>query len=390
MHVGYETQRDATQRSPHCSRGSRNVGTGPRRASGLAICSAHGVARVLLCLVGWLVPAGPAFALGRDVLIYAPPSPYTYTYNRLASTLSEAGATNIDHTPSWTEGVDLSARYRLLVALMASGSGPEQGFAEDLARFINDGGGVVLIEEHDSRTERVNQLLDGLNIAARFSSNSTRGGCSEAPASSSHPVTTNAPVVSFAWSKVTSGGTPLYGMPPVVAVDGTVVVAGDSDLFADTVALGGCEVGADTLQFYRNLYTSLPNDSAGGPGPSGDAGTDGTLDAGTEETPDAGGNGGNDVSAGDTASSGELGMACTLHEECDDGICASLNGEFFCTRHCNVGTCPTDFECDELASVCRPRQSSADDSGCNAPGGSSATWLLLLLTWTWCHRVRSK
>ena len=73
---------------------------------------------------------------------------------------------------------------------------------------------------------------------ARFDLADTGGGCSCTDTSApTHELTSGAPTVEFAWARTVTGGTLLYGTAaPVVTVDGTVVLAGDSDIFSDPVA----------------------------------------------------------------------------------------------------------------------------------------------------------
>jgi len=71
-------------------------------------------------------------------------------------------------------------------------------------------------------------------------------------------------------------------------------------------------------------------------------------------------------------SGGGLGSLCGNNEECDSGICATLDSEQRCSTTCDSASpCPTGFECIDDA-ACWPRDSGSDNPfvGLCASGGS--------------------
>jgi hypothetical protein len=71
-----------------------------------------------------------------------------------------------------------------------------------------------------------------------------------------------------------------------------------------------------------------------------------------------------------------VGVECTSHEQCIDGLCASVGDTQYCTRECGEGHegCPRGFECavvDPSISVCRVATASSG-CGCRAVGAGGA------------------
>lgn len=325
-----------------------------------------------LCMAGLLalvilagIAPGRAAALGNGALIFHAPSAITYGYRGLADTLQGAGADPVDTVSSWPSGTDLAATYRLVVVTPEGGADP--AVAADLAPFVAAGGGVVIIAEHNMATEAGNDLATALGLAARFDGGSALMGCNGLMAAVDHPLTRDAPVISVAWGGTVTGGTVLYGTSvPMVTLEGTVVLAGDSDLFADATGLGSCSVGPDTLQFYRNLLLYLPDDSAG---PPGDAGADA-----------AAGDAGIDAGATGDGGPGATGEPCAVAGDCAGGLCAVTAEGSFCTQVCAASAeCPAGFECAPAGSmnVCaRTAAAGRHGGGCStdAPVPGSVWW----------------
>ena len=307
---------------------------------------------MLATLVAVCSPA-PAAALGDGALLYIAPSELSVGYDGLAFRLREAGATTVDQVGSWPAGSDLSASYRLVIVTPYDGP-LDPAVGEDLAAFVAVGGGVVVTAEHYFGDEAGNALAARLGVSARFIAMDTGGGCSSTDVSGpTHALTTEAPTIEFAWARFVEGGTILYGAAaPIVTVEGTVLLAGDSDIFSDPVAFGGCGVGPSTERFYANLWTSLADE---GGGPAADAGM---ADAG---------------SAGDASVSGGLGATCSTNADCTSGLCANDGSRRYCTEVCTgSGSCPSGFTCSSAGSVnvCAPPASG----GCRASAGSSASF----------------
>lgn len=66
-----------------------------------------------------------------------------------------------------------------------------------------------------------------------------------------------------------------------------------------------------------------------------------------------------------------LGQDCTDNVECTTGLCATENGDAYCTRVCSDAmACPSGFECAGAGdvSVCRPLPMASGGCGCSAPG----------------------
>lgn len=307
-------------------------------------------ALVLFSLSLLALPA-PAFALGNDALIFIGPSPLTVSYGDLESQLRDAGAPNVDVTGSWPGG-DLSTQYRLVVVTPYGGT-LETAVGDDLAAFAAVGGGVVVMSEHDFGGDGGNALAMRLGTEMRFAMSSTGGGCSGTDvAAAAHALTSGTSGLDYAWSDTVTGGTLLYGnTAPIVATEGTVVLAGDSDIFSDPVALGGCPHGADNQRFFRNLYTSLADPTHGMMMMGGDAG----VPAG-----DAGGS---------TTTPG-LGDRCTASTDCASGICLDDESVRYCTVTC-TSSCTNGFTCSDVGGsrVClAPRASSG---GCSVSHGAT-------------------
>lgn len=321
--------------------------------------------RALLTLALLLCLPVRAFALGNDALVYVGPTAITYTYDRLAFELGEAGAPEVVQTRDWPGG-ELADTYRLIV--VTTYEGPlEPQVATDLATFVARGGGLVIVAEHDRGHDAGNAMAESVGVASRFEFGDSGGGCNVLDAAISNSLTAGADPLSFAWGTRTSGGELLYGEAfPLVTREGTVVLVGDSDVFADPVSLGGCPVGDPTLQFYRNLYTELPDESRDRPdaGPGGD-------DAGPGDA------GGTDAGVPDMRAG--LGDPCTSNAGCASGLCATLGDDMFCTQACARDDECGALVCDEAAALCLPR--SGGGGGCassgGAPAGSAALILLL-------------
>lgn len=306
---------------------------------------------VALALV--VLAPGRAHALGDAALIYVAPSSLTVSYGGLEAALRDAGATTVDVTSSWAGGEDLAARYRLVVVTPYEGP-LHPSLGDDLAAFVGAGGGLVLITEHLGGAEAGNELASRRGIGARFGLSDTGPGCgSTATSAPDHPLTAGAPTLDFGWSAVVEGGTLLYGTTaPVVTVEGTVVLAGDSDSFHDGTGLGSCGVGPSTQRFYRNLFTSLA-DEAVGPGED---------DGGT-------------VLADGGVAGGGLGASCTTDADCASGPCATVGARSYCTQVC-TDACPSGYRCESAGSVsvC----TVASGGGCTAHPGR-AGWIGPLL-----------
>lgn len=76
-----------------------------------------------------------------------------------------------------------------------------------------------------------------------------------------------------------------------------------------------------------------------------------------------------------------VGVECTNHEQCTDGLCAAEGDLQYCTRECGGtrASCPEGFECtaiDPSISVCRVAASSG--CGCRAAAGRSGTAVMPL------------
>lgn len=315
-----------------------------------------------LAFLASLVLAPPrASALGNDALIFVGPSALTVSYGDLEQQLRDAGAPAVDVTGSWPGG-DLSARYRLVVVTVYDGP-IDTAVADDLAAFASAGGGVVVMSEHDFGAEAGNAIATRLGTSLRFDMMSTGGGCSGTDvAAPAHALAAGVGGLDYAWSDTVSGGTLLFGSTaPIVATEGTLVLAGDSDIFSDPVSLGGCPHGPDNQRFYRNLYTSLPDTTHGMMMGGGDAGA-GTGDGG-----------------GSTTAPG-LGDRCTAASDCASGICLDDESVRYCTVTC-TDTCANGFSCSDVGGsrVClAPR---ANGGGCSVWGARSATaaWALALI-----------
>ena len=318
---------------------------------------------LVLALAASMASPAPARALGDAALIYVAASSLTVAYDGLAFRLREAGASTVDMTASWPGGSDLGASYRLVV-ITPYGGPLDPAVGDDLAEFVAVGGGVVIMAEHFFGEEAGNELAARLGISARFIPMDTGGGCGSTDTTlATHPVTTSAPTIEFAWARFVEGGTVLYGTAaPIVTVEGTVVLAGDSDIFSDPVAFGGCPVGPSTERFHANLFTLLPDE---GGGPSADGGPSGS-DAGPSAS-DAG-----------ASSGGGLGSTCVTGADCSTGLCASDGARFYCTQVC-TDTCPGVYVCQSAGtvSVCAP---PASGGGCRATPGAPSSWAGALAT----------
>jgi len=68
-----------------------------------------------------------------------------------------------------------------------------------------------------------------------------------------------------------------------------------------------------------------------------------------------------------TPQPGEFGAVCTLHSECNSGICASIGDASFCTKYCSAGPdCGEGYDCLAAGDkqVCGPYTASDTGSGC--------------------------
>ncbi len=301
------------------------------------------VVSISLLVLAHLALASPvARALGTEALIYVAPSALTVSYGNLEAQLRAAGATQVETVGAWPLGTDLAARFRLVV-LTPHGGPLEPAVATDLRAFVARGGGVVVMSEHDFGELAGNALAMELGLAARFDVRDTGGGCASTDAlAASHRLTVEAPTLEFAWAREVTGGTVLYGtLAPVATIDGTVVLVGDSDVFSDPVAFGGCGVGPSTERFYRNLFTSLPDDTVG------------MMDAdGGAAGPDAGTGGG-------------LGDPCGGNTDCASGLCATEGARSYCTTTC-TGACPAGYRCTAAGAVSVCAIAPPASSGCAA------------------------
>jgi MYXO-CTERM domain-containing protein len=147
------------------------------------------------------------------------------------------------------------------------------------------------------------------------------------------------------------GGTILTTDAPIVSTEGTVVLVGDSDVFSDPVALGGCPHGPDNQRFFQNLYTSLPDPLHGMTMGGGDGGMS-MADGGV------------------TMMGGGLGTSCVASTDCASGTCIDDQGVRYCTMTC-TGACPGPYTCDDLGGqrLCiAPR-----GGGCSVSHGASSS-----------------
>ena len=65
--------------------------------------------------------------------------------------------------------------------------------------------------------------------------------------------------------------------------------------------------------------------------------------------------------------SGSLGDPCDVNEDCTSRLCATVDGDTYCTEVCGEGTCPTGFTCrgDGEVAVCVPDEGRLGD-GCGS------------------------
>jgi secreted trypsin-like serine protease len=90
----------------------------------------------------------------------------------------------------------------------------------------------------------------------------------------------------------------------------------------------------------------------------------------------------------------DLGSVCEIADECDSGICATVEGESLCTSGCvpdQADGCPADFEClraTETEGYCWPGDGGGSESGGCSTGGSSGIMggLFILLALAWRRR----
>lgn len=312
---------------------------------------------LLACSTTLALAPSSASALGNDALIYVAPSALTISYGDLESQLRTAGASNVDTVGTWSTGIDLAASYRLVIVTPYDGP-LDPAVGDDLAAFAAVGGGIVIMGEHDFGLDAGNAIATRLGIGARFEPRDTGGGCSSTPISASaSALTTGVTSLEFAWSSEVSGGTLLAGTSaPIVTTEGTVVLAGDSDIFSDPVAFGGCPHGPDNQRFFQNLYASLADPTHGMSG--GDAG--------------AGGPDGGVIAPG-------LGNSCIASTDCASGICLDDQSVRYCTMVC-TDTCPNDFSCTDVGGT-RVCLAPRTGGGCSASLGArgTAAWLALAL-----------
>jgi MYXO-CTERM domain-containing protein len=312
---------------------------------------------LLACCAALALAPSSASALGNDALIYVAPSALTISYGGLESQLRTAGAPNVDTIGNWSAGVDLAARYRLVIVTPYDGP-LDPAVGDDLAAFAAVGGGIVIMSEHDFGLDAGNGIATRLGLAARFAPQDTGGGCSSTPlGTTTSALTTGMSGLDFAWACEVTGGTLLAGTSaPIVTTEGTVVLAGDSDIFSDAVAFGGCPYGPDNERFFTNLYTSLADPTRGTSG--GDGGGGG---------PDGG------------VTMPSVGMSCTASTDCASGICLDDPPLRYCTIAC-TDTCPNGFSCSDVGGsrVCLAPRTGG---GCSASPASrgTASWLVLAL-----------
>lgn len=311
-----------------------------------------------------------ASALGNDALVYVAPSALTVSYGDLEQQLRMAGAPNVDVTGAWPTGTDLAAAYRLVI--ITTYEGPlDVDVGNDLAAFAAVGGGIVIMGEHDRGTDAGNALATRLGIAARFTTGSTGGGCSSTNATAAtSALTTGVPSLDYAWSGEVSGGTILFGAStPIVTTEGTVVLAGDSDIFSDPVALGGCPHGATNQRFFQNLYASLADPTHGMMMMSGGDGGASTADGGTSVP--------------------GLGASCVGPADCASGICIDEGSVRYCTIAC-TSSCPSDFTCSDVGGSHVCLAPTAPGGGCSTSHarGGLGVWLALATTLVALRRRR--
>lgn len=199
-----------------------------------------------------------AFALGNKVLIYSNGSSSTLGYSGLASELMAAGAPSVD--VSWPS--DLATGYRLAFLMDCAPLDNQQ--LADLEALVANGGGVVMAAEPIDGVDALNAAASGLGIGARLVAADVYDGCSEAPAVAQTALTDQVPSISLSRSTTVSGGTVLFGGSgaDVLTVEGTVMLAGDTNMFSDSGCLGCCSESPATIHFWHNVYNLLPVDKS--------------------------------------------------------------------------------------------------------------------------------
>jgi MYXO-CTERM domain-containing protein len=79
---------------------------------------------------------------------------------------------------------------------------------------------------------------------------------------------------------------------------------------------------------------------------------------------------------------GELGAACSFHDDCNSRLCAMSGSGGYCTQACDPmagDTCPSTMECQSISGgdhICVPRR--AAQGGCSVAGGGGDPALVLL------------
>jgi hypothetical protein len=222
-----------------------------------------------------------ALALGTKVLIYSNGSSSTLGYGGLASEMMSAGATSVVN--AWP--TDLAANYRLVFLMDCAPLSASQ--LADLQALVAAGGGVVMAAEPIDGVGALNAAASGLGIGARLVAADVYDGCSSAPVVAQVPLTDQVPAISLSRSTTVSGGMVLFGGSgaDVVTVEGTVLLAGDTNMFSDSGCLGCCAESPETIHFWHNVYNLLPMDKSMSMGGADMAMATGGDDAGAPPPP---------------------------------------------------------------------------------------------------------
>jgi Domain of unknown function (DUF4350) len=214
---------------------------------------------------------------GGRVLLYKSGSSITLGYSSLTAAMTQAGASSVE--TSWPASL---SEYRLVFLLDAAALQPQQSAALDA--FAKAGGGVVLVgEPMGNGATNVNAVAQALGVSPRLKSGYSFNQCNELNSAGSSPLIAGAPTLSVSRGHVVQGGTALYASSAgaAAAVDGQVVVAGDTNSFANDGCMGCCSTSASTRAFWANLYAHLPKPKSpspdGGPGLDGGVTTDGPV-----------------------------------------------------------------------------------------------------------------
>lgn len=191
-------------------------------------------------------------ARGDKALIYRAGTAISLGNGDLSFALQDAGAEVLDGP--WPDAL---ADYRILFLLDIGALGDDE--LQALQAFAANGGGVVVSGEPASNgTYGANLVLEALGSSMRLEGEML-SGCNSVDAVGGDPLIANTSSVSFSRGHSVSGGTALYsaGDATAIAVDGTIVAAGDSDTFLDGGCLGCCGRGEGDATFWTNLYRDL-------------------------------------------------------------------------------------------------------------------------------------